>query len=57
MLKEGREVILAQISDCIAALKTIAAETADQPMLSRTHGQSATPTTTGKEFANVAARM
>ena len=57
MLKEGREVILAQISDCIAALKTIAMETADQPMLSRTHGQSATPTTVGKEFANVAARM
>ena len=57
MLKEGREVILTQISDCIAALKTIAIETADQPMLSRTHGQSATPTTTGKEFANVTARM
>jgi adenylosuccinate lyase len=57
MLKEGREVILTQIGDCIAALKTIAVETAGQPMLSRTHGQSATPTTTGKEFANVAARM
>ena len=57
MLKAGREVILAQISDCIAAIKNIAIETADQPMLSRTHGQSATPTTVGKEFANVAARM
>lgn len=57
MLKEGREVILAQISDCIAALKKLALETAGQPMLSRTHGQSATPTTVGKEFANVAARM
>lgn len=57
MLKEGREVILVQITDCITAISKIALETANQPMLSRTHGQSATPTTTGKEFANVAARM
>jgi adenylosuccinate lyase len=57
MLKEGREIIVAQISDCIDALKKLAVETAGQPMLSRTHGQSATPTTVGKEFANVAARM
>jgi len=57
MLKEGREVILTQISDCIAAIKNIALENAGQPMLSRTHGQSATPTTAGKEFANVAARL
>ncbi|MDD5276061.1 MAG: adenylosuccinate lyase [Methylovulum sp.] len=57
MLKAGREIISAQISACIAALKTIAKETSHQPMLSRTHGQSATPTTVGKEFANVAARM
>jgi adenylosuccinate lyase len=57
MLKEGREIIVAQISDCINALKKLVIETAGQPMLSRTHGQSATPTTTGKEFANVVARM
>ena len=57
MLKEGRVVIQAQITDCINALKKIAIETADQPMLSRTHGQSATPTTVGKEFANTVARM
>lgn len=57
MLKEGRVVIQHQISECICALKKLALETADQPMLSRTHGQSATPTTVGKEFANVAARM
>jgi len=57
MLKEGRAVILAQINDCIAAIKKVAVATAAQPMLSRTHGQSATPTTTGKEFANTAARM
>ena len=57
MLKEGREIITAQIGDCIDALKKLSVETAAQPMLSRTHGQSATPTTVGKEFANVAARM
>ncbi len=57
MLKEGRAVIAAQIADCINAIKAIAVETAGQPMLSRTHGQSASPTTAGKEFANVAARM
>jgi adenylosuccinate lyase len=57
MLKFGRKVILRQILDCIEGIKDIARQTADQPMLSRTHGQSATPTTTGKEFANVAARM
>lgn len=57
MLKEGREVMMPQINDCIAAIKNIATATAAQPMLSRTHGQSASPTTTGKEFANVAARL
>jgi len=57
MLKAGREIIAGQINDCIVAIKTIAQDTADQPMLARTHGQSATPTTVGKEFANVAARM
>ncbi len=57
MLKEGREIIASQIGDCIDALKKLAIETSGQPMLSRTHGQSATPTTVGKEFANVVARM
>ena len=57
MLQAGRLVILEQQNDCIAALKKLALETAEQPMLSRTHGQSATPTTVGKEFANVVARL
>ena len=57
MLKSGREVILQQIETCIAALKKLAQDTAAQPMLSRTHGQSATPTTVGKEIANVVARL
>ena len=57
MLKEGREVIVTQMQACIAAIKQCAIGNAAQPMLSRTHGQSATPTTVGKEFANVAARL
>lgn len=57
MLQAGRIVIGEQMDECIAALKKIALETAAQPMLSRTHGQSATPTTVGKEFANVVARL
>lgn len=57
MLKSGRDVLLKsmrQIRDAIAAL---AAQQADQPMLSRTHGQTASPTTLGKEMANVAYRL
>jgi adenylosuccinate lyase len=57
MLKAGRAVMLEQIDNCIAAIKKLATDTADQPMMSRTHGQSATPTTVGKEFANVVARL
>jgi adenylosuccinate lyase len=57
MLKEGREVILSQMQTVIDAIKQLAVDYAAQPMLSRTHGQSATPTTVGKEFANVAARL
>jgi len=57
MLKEGRALMLEQIDACGAAIKKLARENAAQPMLSRTHGQSASPTTVGKEFANVAARI
>ncbi len=57
MLKEGRETLLPEITECIAAIKTVALETASQPMMSRTHGQTASPTTTGKEFANTVARL
>ena len=57
MLKEGLDVVLPvmqQVSDEIAALGR---EHAAEPMLSRTHGQTASPTTVGKEMANVAYRM
>jgi adenylosuccinate lyase len=57
MLKDGRSLILAEIDATISAIKQLALASAEQPMLSRTHGQSATPTTVGKEFANVVARM
>jgi len=58
MLKDAREaVLLPQMGKVIEAVKTLAHQYADQPMLSRTHGQPATPTTLGKEFANVAARL
>lgn len=57
MLKLGREVLLAQMKDVAANITTMAKAYADIPMLSRTHGQTASPTTIGKEMANVAARL
>ncbi|MBS3964676.1 MAG: adenylosuccinate lyase [Methylomonas sp.] len=57
MLKQGRELVLGEIDATISAIRRLALACAEQPMLSRTHGQSATPTTVGKELANVAARM
>lgn len=57
MLTAGRKLIILQMNTCLAALKKIAQETASQTMLSRTHGQSATPTTVGKEFANTVIRL
>jgi adenylosuccinate lyase len=57
MLKEGRAILLKQMQSVIEAIRQCALNYADQSMLSRTHGQAATPTTVGKEFANVAARL
>lgn len=58
MLAEAREqVLLPGMDELIAALRGLAEEHAAQPMLSRTHGQPASPTTLGKEMANVAARL
>ncbi|WP_163575435.1 adenylosuccinate lyase [Halomonas faecis] len=57
MLTDGLRALLPvmrQVADAIAAL---AHEHAGQPMLSRTHGQTASPTTLGKEMANVAYRL
>jgi len=58
MLKDAREqVLLPQMQILIQALLDLAAAHIDQPMLSRTHGQTASPTTVGKEIANVVARL
>ena len=58
MLKEGRDqVMLPALQDIANQLTAMAHEFADVPMLSRTHGQTASPTTVGKEFANVAYRL
>lgn len=51
------QCILPALDDVEALLKRFAHDYADQPMLARTHGQPATPTTVGKEMANVAARL
>ena len=52
MLRRGvHGVLLPQLDALIAALATVATNTAEMPMLSRTHGQAATPTTMGKEMA------
>ena len=58
MLKEGRdEVIGTAIACVIDDIKEKALLYAATPLLSRTHGQTASPTTMGKEFANVVARL
>jgi adenylosuccinate lyase len=57
MLKAGREILVAQMQQITEGIATLAQEFASDPMLSRTHGQTASPTTVGKELANVAARL
>ena len=58
MLSAGRErVLLPEMDAIIAAVRDLAHRYAEQPMLSRTHGQPATPTTLGKEMANVVHRL
>jgi len=58
MLSQARqEVLLPKLDAVIARLRQLAHDHAALPMLSRTHGQSASPTTVGKEIANVIARL
>ena len=58
MLKAGREqVLLPRVNEILQLITTLAHTQADTPMMSRTHGQPASPTTLGKEFANVAYRL
>lgn len=58
MLKAGRDqVLLPQLEQIVEAIRALAHAHADKPMLSRTHGQPASPTTLGKEMANVVHRL
>lgn len=58
MLRDAREqVLLPTFDKVIAILRTMAHAQAEVPMLSRTHGQTASPSTLGKELANVVARL
>lgn len=58
MLREAlEEGITPELNKVITAIQDLAIEHAEQPMLSRTHGQTASPSTMGKEMANVAARL
>ncbi|MCD9493397.1 adenylosuccinate lyase [Photobacterium carnosum] len=58
MLTEAREkVMLPEVRNVIDAIKDLAHQFRDIPMLTRTHGQPASPSTMGKEMANVAYRM
>jgi len=57
MLKAGRDVVQAQMQTVTDAIRGLAHRYADISMLSRTHGQTASPTTLGKEMANVAFRL
>ena len=58
MLSEARErVLIPGLAPVVDRLRALAHELADVPMLSRTHGQPASPTTVGKEMANFVARL
>ncbi|RTE87255.1 MULTISPECIES: adenylosuccinate lyase [Gammaproteobacteria] len=58
MLQNAREqVVVPFLSDILKQLAAFAEEFAEIPMMARTHGQPASPTTFGKEFANVAMRL
>ena len=58
MLRGARDqVLLPQLKNILKVLNTLAVKHAKLPMLSRTHGQPASPTTLGKEIANIAKRL
>ena len=58
MLREGRDSVLLPLMRQVAeSIRELAVKFADVPMLSRTHGQPASPTTLGKELANVVYRL
>ena len=57
MLIDGRDVLIIQMQNILSLIISLAQDNAAIPMLSRTHGQTASPTTVGKEMANFAYRL
>jgi len=58
MLRDGRDMVMLPVMhQLVDRLRELAHDTAEQAMLSRTHGQTASPTTVGKEIANVVYRL
>ena len=57
MLQDGRSILLVEMQGVINAILKIAKDNTNVSMLSRTHGQTASPTTLGKEMANVVDRL
>jgi adenylosuccinate lyase len=57
MVRDGRAALVRRLRALHERLRELAHQHAAQPMLGRTHGQAATPTTVGKEFANFAVRL
>ena len=57
MLKDSRQLVAGQMTALVDSIAKLATTYAGVPMLSRTHGQTASPTTLGKEMANVAYRL
>lgn len=57
MLQAAKPILTEQLTKIVETLGGYAKQWANLPMLARTHGQAATPTTVGKEFANVAYRL
>jgi adenylosuccinate lyase len=57
MLIDGRKVLLEQMQNILSLITNLVKDNASVPMLSRTHGQTASPTTVGKEMANFVCRL
>jgi len=57
MLTRGRDVVVNEMESVLSSIALLAKDNASIPMLSRTHGQTASPTTLGKEMANFAYRL
>ena len=57
MIKDGKNILLGNMSELLAKIEKIGRENKKIPMMAKTHGQPASPTTVGKEFINFAYRL